>query len=250
LYELINQEDSIVEYQLNYGLLIAQYSDSEGDPVTSDYVDLFTDMYMTGWESGEILESHDFDFSGMYSVYSRQSLVYDGTDAFMECASIPDDNGVYVIALMYAKEKQDSFSNLMDDILISASLSVQEQPDAVPETPPTEEETVQVPDTVTLTPGTYIVGEDLPAGKYDMECVSGLGTVDLYKDYETRMTKDYDTIETYLMTTEAYFDAVDIPGYDMSTLKSLYTFSVKNVRLADGNCIYVDTITVDLIPIQ
>ncbi len=105
---------------------------------------------------------------------------------------------------------------------------------------------------ITLGTGTWIVGEDIPAGKYNIVCEDGYGSVKLYNDYETRKAKDYDYFESYLLMSESYLEITRSQlGDDFaSSLMGMYTFEVNNVRLEDGNCIYNDSVTVDFIPKQ
>lgn len=79
--------------------------------------------------------------------------------------------------------------------------------------------------------GEYLVGEDIPAGTYNIECVNGAGSIEIYasvKDYEN------DTYD-YKLITMAAKDSVDY-----SLFPNLYTPTYKNLKLKKGNYIVID----------
>lgn len=102
-----------------------------------------------------------------------------------------------------------------------------------------------------LDAGTWIVGEDLPEGKYNIKCIGGTGTISFYDDYETKKEREYDYFEYYMMASDEYFQSLAALGQDMvNSMKALYTQSANNIRLENGNCIYLDSLSVQFTPVS
>lgn len=100
---------------------------------------------------------------------------------------------------------------------------------------------------ITLGTGTWIVGEDIPAGKYKIVCQDGTSTIKIYNSYEDRVNKSYSYVEDYMMSNEEYIERTfSMLGEDtVNTYKSLYVFEVNNVYLSDGMCLYIDSGSLD-----
>ena len=100
---------------------------------------------------------------------------------------------------------------------------------------------------IELETGTWIVGEDIPAGKYDMTCTSGAGSVYFYNSYEEMKTEKYSFTETYYMGSEAQrirFKDSEEKYY------SIFTRIVNNIRLEDGNCVNSEAPAILLTPVE
>lgn len=106
-------------------------------------------------------------------------------------------------------------------------------------------------DALTLSAGTYIVGEDIPAGKYNLTCNSGSGSVKIYDNYETRRSGDYNYFEDYTICSQEYMDYIGSAlGEDyLQTVASLYTLEAKNVRLEAPNCVFIDGTNIIFTPV-
>lgn len=94
----------------------------------------------------------------------------------------------------------------------------------------------------TLEPGVYIVGEDIPEGKYTFSITRGEGSLLVYADYSTYKSGDrFDAYEIYDVASQNYIDQYK----DMmeAYAESLST-EVGNVRLENGECLNVDAVTV------
>lgn len=79
--------------------------------------------------------------------------------------------------------------------------------------------------------GEYEVGVDIPAGKYNIECLVGTSTISIYKN-----SKDYENDEFYSnLILMASKDSLD---YEM--FPNLYTPTYKNLTLKKGNYIIID----------
>lgn len=52
-------------------------------------------------------------------------------------------------------------------------------------------------DTGRLNPGVYIIGEDIPAGKYTFSITDGAGIISVYDSYDDYKNDDYEHSEEY-----------------------------------------------------
>lgn len=110
-----------------------------------------------------------------------------------------------------------------------------------------EQQDVSARDGIELETGTWIVGEDIPAGKYDMTCTSGAGSVYFYNSYEEMKAEKYSFTETYYMGSEAQrirFKDSEEKYY------SIFTRIVNNIRLEDGNCVNSEAPAILLTPVE
>lgn len=110
-------------------------------------------------------------------------------------------------------------------------------------------------DQVVLAVGTWIVGEDFPAGKYTVTCTDGSGMLYFYNSYEDRKENEYSYSETYYMGSSAFVESVvktyeNLGSDGLEAIKSMYTTEINNVRLEDGNCIYSEASELTLTPIN
>ena len=107
-------------------------------------------------------------------------------------------------------------------------------------------------DEITLSSGTYIIGEDMPAGKYNLSCADGTSEIKFYNDYQSRKSDEYSYFENYNMASQAYIDYItDTLGEEyVQNLSALYATVVNNVRLEEPNCIYIDGSNVTFTPVQ
>jgi hypothetical protein len=79
-----------------------------------------------------------------------------------------------------------------------------------------------------LTGGEYVVGEDIPVGKYDVKAIVGCGTIKIYKslsDYD----KEKSTIKFICLGTKE----------EIKNVESMYGTSYKNLRLKKGYCMVI-----------
>ena len=107
-------------------------------------------------------------------------------------------------------------------------------------------------DAIALSTGTWIVGEDIAPGKYNLTCPTGSTTVYLYNSYEEKREDIYNCTEMYNMASESYIQSsVSSASEDLAYLyESIYSTLVSNVRLDDGMCIYIDGGTIELSIVQ
>lgn len=87
--------------------------------------------------------------------------------------------------------------------------------------------------TFTLSAGTYIVGEDIAEGKYDITVLTGVGELDLYESYEVYLEDKYDEIIDY-----------DLKGENSSTgllNKDIFSTKIQNFRITDGQCFTIES---------
>lgn len=103
---------------------------------------------------------------------------------------------------------------------------------------------------VLLGVGTWIVGEDIPAGKYNLTSPDGTAYVKIYKSYDDRISDEYDYFESYDVTSQDYIDALlDASGGENAELyASLYNPSASNIRLEDGFCLFIEDATAEFTP--
>ena len=87
--------------------------------------------------------------------------------------------------------------------------------------------------TLTISPGTYVVGEDIEAGTYSLSVIDGnLGEIMLFKDYDT-----------FISNNGSILDA--IANYYVSSPDSNldYPSEVGSIKLVDGMCLFVNGVT-------
>ena len=98
---------------------------------------------------------------------------------------------------------------------------------------------------IELAAGTWVVGEDLPAGKYNLTCSSGSGSVCFYKSLEQKERERFDYDYEYFMGSQEEIDE----KAEKYNITNFYTAEVNNIRLEDGNCIYSEAPTIVLTPV-
>lgn len=93
-------------------------------------------------------------------------------------------------------------------------------------------------DAITLNPGTWIVGEDIPAGRYNLTSSSDGGAMCyVYESLDDKLSGElWD--DFYSLSTEAYLEQYK-DMFDSSILDSLVT-EVFNVYMLDGQCIEIE----------
>lgn len=96
----------------------------------------------------------------------------------------------------------------------------------------------EIPDT--LTAGVWIVGEDIPEGKYTFNATNGVGTIEIYGTYESYEDNEYDWIvyETLAVITE---NSSDIFKEIYSSFPSSYRAVLK-----DGQCVVISGLTLEV----
>lgn len=93
----------------------------------------------------------------------------------------------------------------------------------------------------TLEPGAYIVGEDIPEGKYSFSVIRGEGELLLFLDYNTYKTGDrFDAFESYDMASQEYINQYQDT---MTAYAESLSTEVGNVHLESGDCLNVDGVT-------
>lgn len=82
--------------------------------------------------------------------------------------------------------------------------------------------------------GTYVIGEDIEAGKYDLFAIKGSGSVNVYNSYDEYANDQYgfEAFESYDMKEENA--SVGMLNEDV------YTQSISNVRLEEGQCLVIE----------
>ena len=93
---------------------------------------------------------------------------------------------------------------------------------------------------ISLSAGTYIVGEDFPSGSYDITADVGFGLLKVYASYDAFTSGDY--YHSYSLMP------ADFPTYEKS--KSMFSPIVHNVVFRDGMCIVDKGISVTLMPVE
>lgn len=92
----------------------------------------------------------------------------------------------------------------------------------------------------TLAVGTWIVGEDINAGKYNLTCDEGSTVCYVYKSLDDKLNDEvWD--EIYSASSQAFIDAVAETMPELTEqLASMYSTEVFNIYLTDGQCIEVE----------
>ena len=105
---------------------------------------------------------------------------------------------------------------------------------------------------VSLGIGTWIVGEDIPAGKYNLTSPDGTSYIKIYKSYDDRAAEEYSYFEDYSVTSQAYLDALleASGGENKELYTSMYPTTASNIRLEDGYCLYIEEATADFTPAE
>lgn len=87
--------------------------------------------------------------------------------------------------------------------------------------------------TITLSNGNYVVGKDLPAGKYNIKCIKGSGSIS---------TDDYE-ISIFLVSPEL------LEQYNKIFVDMFYS-EYNNAILEEGKKLEVSDITIELTPVN
>ena len=98
---------------------------------------------------------------------------------------------------------------------------------------------------VTLYSGTYVVGEDLDAGKYNIKIEDGVGTMYIFPSYDIYVSSNKGLLEALsyqYVASDEYIQGLKDSEY-ISTMASIYTSNISNIRLTDGVCVVLDTVT-------
>lgn len=102
--------------------------------------------------------------------------------------------------------------------------------------------------------GTFIVGEDLPEGKYNVICGEGTAVVTLFQDLATKEESDYMYKERYDLASKSYLDSLASTyaeiGMDSEIITSIWTEEVNNFRVYAGNCIVIEDNGVTFTPVS
>jgi len=119
------------------------------------------------------------------------------------------------------------------------------------ETPAESQEATAAAEEVTLGIGTWIVGEDIVSGKYNLTSPDGTAGIKIYKSYDDRINDEI-WIENYDITSQAYLDALlaAAGGENEELYRSMYPTLASNVRLEDGFCLYIEDASVTFTPAQ
>lgn len=91
-----------------------------------------------------------------------------------------------------------------------------------------------------LNPGVYVVGEDIPAGKYSFHITDGVGMIEAYGSYDAYKANDYNDYECYGAASETYKDSLDS---DLESLNALYSSDIGNIPLQNGMCLNINGVT-------
>mgnify|MGYP000044325303 FL=1 len=92
-----------------------------------------------------------------------------------------------------------------------------------------------------LNPGVYIIGEDIPAGKYTFSITDGAGIISVYDSYDDYKNDDYEHSEEYHVASKKYKESL---GSDLESINSLYSSEIGNLPLENGMCVKIDTVSV------
>lgn len=85
-----------------------------------------------------------------------------------------------------------------------------------------------------LNVGVYVVGEDIKSGKFDFTAIKGSGSCKIYNSYDEYVNDQYgyDAFEDYDMKEENA--SVGMRNEDV------YSQSISNIRLEDGQCLVIE----------
>lgn len=91
-----------------------------------------------------------------------------------------------------------------------------------------------------LTVGGYVVGEDaLTEGKYNIVAKNGAAGVMIYNSYSDYAEEKYSYKEYYSLATQSMLDEYsEIFGENTA---SMYSTAAKNVRISNGNYIFIES---------
>ena len=103
------------------------------------------------------------------------------------------------------------------------------------------QENESLDDTGRLNPGVYIIGEDIPAGKYTFSITDGAGIISVYDSYDDYKNDDYEHSEEYHVASKKYKESL---GSDLESINSLYSSEIGNLPLENGMCVKIDTVSV------
>lgn len=92
-----------------------------------------------------------------------------------------------------------------------------------------------------LNSGVYVVGEDIPAGKYAFTITDGVGIISVYDSYDDYKNDNYEHSEEYPVASKKYKESLDS---DLESIKSLYSSEIGNLPLENGMCVKIDTVSV------
>lgn len=250
----VSQEeyDRIVAERDNYKLqLTALLNEKEAnnesatsdyaEPISSDNTETSNDTNIqpssqeTLLSTGTYVIGEDID-AGKYSFYATKGagslkiyLTYEdykndeyGLDAFLDFDILTDGASV---GLLNEDIYTDSIYGIRLEneycLVIEKGLELQYEP-------------TQSPPSDVLNVGIYIVGDDIESGKYDFTAIRGSGSIKIYNSYDEYLSDIYG------------FDA--FADYDMKEKdasvgllnEDIYSQSINNIRLEDGQCLFIE----------
>lgn len=163
-----------------------------------------------------------------------------------EIATLKERNSKLELQLSNAedafKERTSEYNALKEKC---NSTSETEQSSAPAEETESEVETEMVQtegimDPFQLSAGTFIIGEDIPSGKYDFIANTGSSQIYIYKSYDDFKDSEYSFTQTYNLGAEG--------STGLESLPDLYSKTASNVRLSDGECLVINSgLTIDVI---
>ena len=100
-----------------------------------------------------------------------------------------------------------------------------------------------------LTLGGYIVGEDaLTEGKYNIIAKNGSVSVKIYNSYEDYDKESFSWKEYYSLATQSMLDQYDeMFGENVAYM---YSTTAKNVRISNGNYIFIESGEVEFVKLD
>ena len=115
-----------------------------------------------------------------------------------------------------------------------------------------EQETeVSTGESVTLEVGTWVVGEDIPAGKYNLTCTNDAGSVCyVYASLDDKL-KDEFYKDFYSVSTEAYkkqYAELFSDDENINVILDSLQTVIYNVYLQDGQCLVIDGASMTFTP--
>lgn len=85
-----------------------------------------------------------------------------------------------------------------------------------------------------LNTGIYIIGEDLIAGKYDLTAIKGSGSVKIYNSYDEYLEDEYGVYAF------ADYDMKEENASVGMLNEDVYSQTISNIRLEDGQCLIIE----------
>lgn len=193
--------------------------------------DSIESSYGDDYDSYELLYN-EYDYLGDTLTLRTKMNGKDGESVFYQDTLILVENSQGYTAVMICDTQSGiDYKNDFELFLKSISLKTQGDDD--------DKKDEQSGESMILGTGTYIVGEDIPEGKYDFNMISGGGSVYIYENFD-----EYNNGEIW----DKYFH-LGAEGTKYLEKFSGYSTSASNIRLTQGKCLVISSgMEIEVIP--